>query len=216
MPALFICIQSLIAFQVFLLYFLVSVVRLVRCKKKLFVLFVLVRLVPCSSKRSLFRHYKFVLFVLFVAKNLFVLVRLVNQKGKNMSIIFHKECYKIKKACIQVRKELGNGFLEKVYEEALEIELQQLGFLIETQKKIDVFYKGNVVGKYCADIVVNGKIIIELKCASKIVSAHRAQMLNYLRATGMKLGLLINFPNDSRGFTLERVPNLRGSEQNEQ
>jgi len=133
-----------------------------------------------------------------------------------MDLIYRNECFRIKKACIEVRKNLGNGFLEKVYEESLKIELSNMGFNVDTQKKLEVKYKGQVVGDYYADIVVNDVIIIELKCVSKIHPIHKAQLLNYLKATGFLLGLLINFPNDSRGFSIERVPNLISSGQDEQ
>lgn len=125
-----------------------------------------------------------------------------------MDLIFKDEFYRIKKACIEVRKRLGNGFLEKVYEKALVIELQRLGFNVETQKKNLVFYRENIIGEYFADIVVDNKIIIELKCVEKLNEFHKAQLLNYLKATKIELGILINFPNKRIGFEIERVPNL--------
>ena len=125
-----------------------------------------------------------------------------------MDLIFKDEFYRIKKACIEVRKRLGNGFLEKVYEKALVIELQRLGFNVETQKKILVFYRENIIGEYFADIVVDNKIIIELKCVEKLNEFHKAQLLNYLKATKIEFGILINFPNKRIGFEIERVPNL--------
>lgn len=123
-------------------------------------------------------------------------------------LIYKEEFYEIKQACIEVRKILGNGFLEKVYENALKKELERQGFKIEQQKEILVYYKGFVVGQYFADLIVNEKIIIELKCATEITSLHKAQLLNYLKATGYKLGIIINFPNDKKGFEIERVPNF--------
>lgn len=127
-----------------------------------------------------------------------------------MDLIYKNEFYKIKKACIEVRKRLGNGFLEKVYEKSLTIELEKLGFNIETQKKILVYYRENVVGEYIADIVLNENIIIELKCVEKLNKFHKAQLLNYLKATKIELGILINFPNNRIGFEIERIPNLIG------
>lgn len=123
-------------------------------------------------------------------------------------LIYKEEFYEIEQACIEVRKILGNGFLEKVYENALKKELERQGFKIEQQKEILVYYKGFVVGQYFADLIVNEKIIIELKCATEITSLHKAQLLNYLKATGYKLGIIINFPNDKKGFEIERVPNF--------
>ncbi len=125
-----------------------------------------------------------------------------------VDLIFKEEFFKIKKACITVRKNLENGFLEKVYENALKIELELLGFIIKTQTKFNVIYKGKIVGEYCADIIVDNKIIIELKCVSKITNVHKAQLLNYLKATDFKLGILINFPNDKLGFDIIRIPNF--------
>ena len=126
----------------------------------------------------------------------------------NMELIFKEEFYLIKQACITVRKALGNGFLEKVYENALLIELKRLGLAVVSQKELLVKYRDQNVGQYFADIVVNDKIIIELKTVNKIVSIHRMQVLNYLKATGYELGILINFPNDSAGFDIERIPNF--------
>ena len=125
-----------------------------------------------------------------------------------MDLIFKEEFYLIKQACITVRKALGNGFLEKVYENALLIELKRLGLAVVSQKELLVKYRDQNVGQYFADIVVNDKIIIELKTVNKIVSIHRMQVLNYLKATGYELGILINFPNDTTGFEIERIPNF--------
>ena len=124
-------------------------------------------------------------------------------------LIFKEEFYYIKAACIEIRKHLGNGFLEKVYENALKYELEQKGFQVENQKEIDVFYKNKRVGKYFADLIIDEKIIIELKCTAQILPIHKAQLLNYLKATGYQLGVLINFFNDSTGFEIERIPNFR-------
>ena len=118
-----------------------------------------------------------------------------------MNLIYREEFFKIKDACIKVRRTLGNGFLEKVYENSLRIEL-------ETQKELLVRYENQIVGKYYSDIVVDDKIIIELKTTEKIIKIHKLQILNYLKATGFKLGIIINFPNESRGFEIERVPNF--------
>jgi GxxExxY protein len=98
--------------------------------------------------------------------------------------------------------------LNGVNENALKIELKLLGFNVETQKEILVNYKGIVIGKYFADLVVDNKIIIELKCVSEILPVHKAQLLNYLKATGYRLEIIINFPNDRMGFDIERVPNF--------
>jgi len=122
-------------------------------------------------------------------------------------LLFREECFDIKQSCIDVRRELGNGFLEKVYENALKIALESKGYCVESQKEIDVLFQKQVVGKYFCDLLVNNKIIIEMKCAVKITAFHKAQLLNYLVATGYRLGLIINFPGDRTGFDIERVVN---------
>jgi len=92
---------------------------------------------------------------------------------------------------------LGSGFLEKVYERALVKELGLRGLPVETQKEISVSYKGKNVGLYFADILLDRKIIIELKAVDSLSDLHEAQLLNYLKATGIKLGYLINMGNKS-------------------
>jgi GxxExxY protein len=96
-------------------------------------------------------------------------------------------------AFYHVYNKLGYGFLEKVYENALSHELKLRGFDIEAQKPISVWYDGIVVGEYFADMVVNQCVIIEMKCGIAINSAHESQLVNYLKATGMEVGLLLNF-----------------------
>ncbi len=88
---------------------------------------------------------------------------------------------------------LGYGFLEHVYENALVIELEEMGLEVERQKKIEVMYKGQEVGLYAADIVVEDKVIIEVKAIANLVKANEMQLLNYLKATGMQVGLVVNF-----------------------
>ena len=106
----------------------------------------------------------------------------------------HEEIsYQIIKAAFEVHNILGCGFLEKVYENALIHELNLSGLKVETQKEIKVAYKGKEVGLYTADIVVDDKIIIELKVVEEITKIHQAQLLNYLKATGYEVGLIINF-----------------------
>ena len=126
-----------------------------------------------------------------------------------MNWIYSEEFYRIKQACIEVRKILGNGFMEKVYENALVYELVHSGFKVESQKKLTVLYKGQTVGDYIADIVVDEKIIIELKTVEEIMDIHKAQLLNYLTITGYKLGVLVNYPNNKHGVEVERFANTR-------
>ena len=101
--------------------------------------------------------------------------------------------FKINGAIFEVNRVLGAGFLEKIYEKALLIELRRRGLKAESQVPIEVKYKGELVGDYFADIVVEGQVIIELKTVENLQNIHEAQLINYLKATGMKVGLLVNF-----------------------
>ena len=96
-------------------------------------------------------------------------------------------------AAYRVHKELGHGFLEKVYRNALAIEIGQTGLNYAIEVPLKVSYRGQIVGEYYADIIVDNKIIVEAKAVSKLDSAHEVQLVNYLKATGMQIGLLINF-----------------------
>ena len=113
--------------------------------------------------------------------------------------------YQINGAIFEVNKILGVGFLEKVYENALMIELHDRGIKAANQVPISVKYKNKEVGEYFADIVVEDKVIIELKAVESLEKVHEAQLLNYLKATDYKLGLLVNFTHpkaDIRRFVL--------------
>jgi GxxExxY protein len=101
--------------------------------------------------------------------------------------------YKLNGAIFEVNRVLGPGFLEKVYENALMMELRSQGINAESQVPIKVHYKGNVVGDYFADIIVENLILMELKSSERLDKIHEAQLLNYLHATGYKVGLLVNF-----------------------
>jgi GxxExxY protein len=101
--------------------------------------------------------------------------------------------YQINGAIFEVNRELGAGFLEKVYENALLLELANKGLEAENQVPIKVGYKGKEVGEYYADIVVEHQVILEVKAVDSLQKVHEAQLLNYLKATGYKLGLLVNF-----------------------
>jgi GxxExxY protein len=106
----------------------------------------------------------------------------------------HKELTaKIIDCAYKVHRELGFGFLESIYQNALVIELTKAGLQSEREKRIQVYYGGKVVGDFIADILVEGKVILELKSVSQVHPAHEAQLINYLKATGMNVGLLINF-----------------------
>ena len=92
-----------------------------------------------------------------------------------------------------VHKELGQGFLEKVYKNALAIELQEAGIECALEASVSVLYRGVEVGDYVADMIVENKIVVEVKAVSEINPIHEVQLVNYLKATGLQVGLLINF-----------------------
>lgn len=108
--------------------------------------------------------------------------------------IYKEESYAIRGGIIAVSRELGCGFLERVYQDALEMEFRLRNIPYEREKEIQIMYKGKPLGEpYRADFVCYGKIIVELKAVKEIEDVFRAQILNYLRATKMKLGYLVNF-----------------------
>ncbi|MDL1964292.1 MAG: GxxExxY protein [Deltaproteobacteria bacterium] len=108
-------------------------------------------------------------------------------------ILYKDLSYKIIGLAMEVHSKLGHGFLEKVYENAMMVLLRREGIYSKQQAPITVYFDGEVVGDYYADILVEDKIILELKSVEKIIDAHRAQTLNYLKATGMRLAILLNF-----------------------
>jgi len=101
--------------------------------------------------------------------------------------------YAINGAVFEVNRVLGSGFLEKVYENALLVELRKRGLKAESQVAVKVFYKENAVGDYIADILVEKMVIVEIKTVEKLDKIHEAQLLNYLKATGIQVGILVNF-----------------------
>ena len=100
---------------------------------------------------------------------------------------------KIIKVFYKVYNRLGYGFLEKVYENAIMIELIRQGIKAESQSPIRVLYEGEIIGEYFADILVDNKVIVEIKAVSNLAIDHEAQLLNYLKATDKEVGLLLNF-----------------------
>ena len=111
-----------------------------------------------------------------------------------MELIFKEEVYAIIGATMDVHRELGSGFLESVYQEATEIELASRKIPSEEQKAIKIVYKGEMLKKeFVADLICFEKIIVELKAQDSLSGREEAQVLNYLKATGIKLGLVINF-----------------------
>jgi GxxExxY protein len=124
---------------------------------------------------------------------------------KDGRILYREECYQIQGAVFEVYNEMGAGFLESVYQECLEIEFRNRGIPYESQKELQIWYKDSMLEKYfIADLICYGTIIIELKTVSRIDDIHRAQVFNYLRATGIRLGLLVNFHSHPK-VSIERI-----------
>ena len=113
---------------------------------------------------------------------------------KHEKILFKEECYEIQGAIFEVYREMGCGFLESVYQECLEKELSKRGIPFVAQQELQLTYKSEPLQKtYRPDLVCYGQIIVELKAVKDISPEHKAQVINYLKATGIKLGLLVNF-----------------------
>ncbi|MBI4834910.1 MAG: GxxExxY protein [Planctomycetes bacterium] len=112
-------------------------------------------------------------------------------------LIYEELTHKIIGAAMEVHRELGPGFIEKTYENALIIELKERGIPAQTQKKITVHYKNHLVGEHLIDILVDEKVILELKAVEEPGKAHEAQLISYLKAANIKIGLLINFSKES-------------------
>ncbi len=110
-------------------------------------------------------------------------------------ILYKELTEKVIKCFYNVFSELGSGFLESVYEKSLMVEFESIGIGAEYQKSLNIYYKNRLVGEFRADIVVEGKIIIEIKAVNKLLPVHEAQLLNYLKATGLRIGFLVNFGN---------------------
>lgn len=123
----------------------------------------------------------------------------------NEPLLYADLTYKIIGLGMQVHRTLGHGYLEKVYENSLMVLFRREGILAEQQVPIKVNFEGVVVGDYFADILVDRKIILELKTADRITDVHKAQTLNYLKATGLDLALILNF--GARSFEHHRLIN---------
>ncbi len=126
-----------------------------------------------------------------------------NTIGKQ--ILFKEECYAIQGAVFEVYKEMGSGFLESVYQECLEMELRSRNIPYKPQVWLELSYKEKqLLQKYKADLVCFESIMVELKAVKDILAEHRAQLHNYLKASGLRLGLLINFGHYPKA-TVERI-----------
>ena len=123
-----------------------------------------------------------------------------------MSVFLYKEeSYSIRGACFEVYKEKGSGFLEPVYQECLDKELARQNIPFEAQVPLKLFYKDEPLKhSYAPDFICYDKIILEIKAVKELTDEHRAQLINYLKATGLKLGFLINFGHHP-GIQIERI-----------
>jgi GxxExxY protein len=111
-----------------------------------------------------------------------------------MEVIFKEESYRLMGACFEVYKEMGCGFLEAVYQECLELEFQAQGLPFRSQAELGLNYKGqSLKQKYIPDFILFEKIVVEIKALKDLDDTHRSQVHNYLKATGHRLGLLVNF-----------------------
>lgn len=125
------------------------------------------------------------------------------------ALIVEKELsYLIMQAAFEVHNELGPGFPESIYEEAMNRELTRRGLLLERQKEIKVFFKGEQIGKFQLDSIANERIILEYKAVSEIARIHKQQALSYLKATGLELAIVINF--GAERVQSSRVVNTKG------
>ena len=120
-------------------------------------------------------------------------------------LILEDESYAIRGAVFEVYREMGCGFLEAVYQECMEKELTKQGVPYEAQKELNLLYKGERLKQvYKPDLLCHGSIIVELKAVKQIAPEHRAQVINYLKATGVRVGLLVNFGAYPKA-TIERL-----------
>lgn len=131
-----------------------------------------------------------------------------------MADLLHKSITdSILKVYYEVYNELGSGFLEKVYQNAMYFELIARGYKVEAQKHIKVYFKQQLVGEYVADLLVENKVIVELKACELLMNVHVAQTMNYLKATEIEVGLLLNFGEEPEFkrfiYTNDRKINLK-------
>jgi GxxExxY protein len=129
-------------------------------------------------------------------------------------VIFPQLSFMIMEAVYEVHNTLGPGFLENVYEEALAVEFEERGVEFERQKRVDVMYKGRQVGRHCLDLVVDHQVLLELKAVSELNNIFKQQTLSYLKATGLQLGILINFGTPRVSYT--RIVNGKKRNANEE
>ncbi len=132
----------------------------------------------------------------------------------NGKVIYPNLSYNIIGIAMEVHRRLGSGFLEKLYENALMILFQKNGINVQTQVPYEVEFENQIIGNYFADIVIENKIVLEIKAVKRILDLHKAQTINYLKASGLKLGIILNFGEGK--LTSERVINLKTNENNKE
>jgi len=126
----------------------------------------------------------------------------MNYKG----IIYENETYNLRNAFFEVHNIMGNGFMERVYQECMERELMLRQIPFESQKELQLSYKGQPLAtQYKPDLICYGKIIIEIKAIKEIRAEHEAQLINYLKATSIRLGLIVNFGAAHKVEVLRRI-----------
>ena len=131
-------------------------------------------------------------------------VKEAEAKGGSDQLLYRDECYQLVGAAIEMRKELGLGFLEPVYQEAFAITLKDKGIPFVREAPLPIHYRGRTLEKrYYADFLCFDKIVLEFKAVKAILPEHEAQVINYLRCTGYRLGLIFNF--NSQGFFHYRI-----------
>ena len=111
-------------------------------------------------------------------------------------LVYKELTAKIIQAFFEVHNALGPGYLESIYQNALKIELERIGLQCMTERVVEIFYRNKKVGEHRIDLVVNGKVLIELKAVSGFHLVHQAQVISYLKATGLRVALLVNFGKD--------------------
>jgi GxxExxY protein len=117
----------------------------------------------------------------------------------NDQLLYRNECFRIVGACLAVHEDKGNGFVEPVYQDALEIELELCGVPFDPQRNYQIHYRNRPLKRtYTPDVLCYNSIIVELKAAKRLNDEHRAQVLNYLKVTGFQLGILVNFGSHPR------------------
>jgi len=117
----------------------------------------------------------------------------------NMELLFKEEVYQIVGAAIEVHKNMGIGFMEAVYQECLEVELKERNIQFDSQRQVQIHYKDKLINKYyIPDLICYGEIVVELKAIEQLTGREEAQIINYLRATKYRIGILINFGSKTK------------------